>query len=123
MPPLRHTPLLPLLDAFTADHLFLACTVNLDPLIIVACIAFIRQRPFVVARPSIDVDRQPHTLHRSSGIIVDSLLAHPRLSAHSQTRPLERIQKYLAYDLEVVEYSVPCFRSRMVYPIKKTWIN
>lgn len=119
MLPLRHTPLLPLLDAFTADHLFLACTVNLDPLIIVACIAFIGQRPFVVARPSIDVGRQPHTPHQSSGIIVDSLQAHPRLSARSQTRPLECIQKYLACDLVVVEYSVPCYRSRMVYPVNK----
>ena len=127
MPPLpRRTPLPPLL-AF-AGHRY-ACPwfpartiiIGLDRFDLIACSAFIARLPFVVTLASITVGTPAHTPHRSSGIIVDSFRAHPRLNARSRWRPWECTRTYLACDLAVAGYSGPCFRSRMACPanIKK----
>ena len=91
MPPLRRTPP-PLLLAFTdrrcAYPSFPACTIiDLDHVLVITCSAFIARPPFVVTPSSIIVGRLEHKPHPSSGIIVDSFLAHPRLSARSRSRP------------------------------------
>lgn len=89
MPPPHHT--LPLPPPASAGHrssyrLFPAC-ISLDLVVILACSAFIAQRPFVVTQASIIIGRQQHTLHLSSGIIVDSLQERPKLYVHSRSRP------------------------------------
>jgi hypothetical protein len=123
MPPLpRRTPPLPLL-AFTGRRCacpsFPACIIitGLDQRLPATCSAFIARPPFVVTLSSIIVGRLGHTLHSSYRIIVDSLLAHPRLSVRSRSHPLECSRTYLASVLVVVEYSGPCYRSRMACPI------
>lgn len=121
MPPLlRRIPPLPLL-AFTGRRCaypwFPAHIIDLDHVLVITCSAFIAERPpFVVTPSSIIVGRLEHTLPPSSGIIVDNFLAHPRLSARSRSRPSERNRSCPACDLVVVEYSDPCYRSRMACP-------
>ena len=122
LPPPRRTPPLPLLastDHHCACPSFPARTIitGLDQLLLATCSAFIARPPFVVTLSSIIVGRLGHTLHWSYRIIVDSFLAHPRLSARSRSHPLECSRKCLACDLVVAEYSDPCYRSRMACPI------
>ena len=122
--PLLHIPLpLPFLARIVVDHLILY---QLFPRHIsqhhfnqLTYTSFtIRRQPFVAA-PSFTVAGQlRRTLPRSFNIIVDSFQERPESSGHSRSRSLARSQRYLAYDLLVVEYSVLCFRSRKEHPIK-----